>query len=83
MKFMFIQSALNWFFFILLMLLAPACNKNAGSSNDNLIREISFGQDGRTGLMNPTFMASDKKDHIYISDPFLSGVFHYDLNGKL
>jgi len=58
-----------------------ACSKTDIEYDDNLQKEFSFGHEGLNVLANPTHMTSDNKN-IFVSDPFKSEIFHYDLSGN-
>lgn len=59
-----------------------SCNNISQSKKSNIELDFSFGYDGPGLLTNPFKLASDYKTFIYVSDPFRSKVYQYDLEGN-
>lgn len=61
---------------------AGCSKKNTAEQNrGNLNPILTFGNDGEAILSNPVVLATDRQEHLFVSDQLVSKIFHYDING--
>lgn len=70
-------------YLLLTVLTLMSCNsEDQSNQNGNLILNRSFGNSGESMLVNPTNFDTDKEDYIFISDPGVSQIYQFDLEGE-
>lgn len=71
-----------FFIVVIIGLISISCNNDSLDKKSNLKFELSFGNDGPGLLTNPYKLSSDYENFIYVSDPYRSKVYQYNLDGN-
>ncbi|MFO7798470.1 BF3164 family lipoprotein [Rhodohalobacter sp.] len=70
-------------YFLFTVCTLMSCNfEDQSNQNGNLILNSSFGNSGESMLVNPTNFDTNKEDYIFVSDPGVSQIYQFDLEGE-